>query len=92
MNSPAQRRVETLKLTDDEIKNPESCYERIKNVLIEANSKAEAKAKLFMMKQTTEETISDFATRLLDTADYAYEEENHSAKTKYYWMSSYRDC
>ena len=34
------------------------------------------------MKQNREETISDFATRLLDTADYAYEEENHSAKNQ----------
>ena len=75
----AQRRVETLRLTSCDKEDVEECYEKIANVLSEVHSKAEFRRKLFDTRQAEGETISDFASRVMELADQAYktpEEEN----------------
>ena len=82
LDSPAQRRVESLGLTASDMLDPDKCYDKMRRVLTEVNSKAEAKRKLFKMKQGENETVTDFATKLLDMADYAYMDEQPPAKNQ----------
>ena len=68
----AQRRVETLRLNCDEKEEVEQCYEKIAEVLSEVQSKAEWRKRLFEIRQNEGETISDFASRVIELADAAY--------------------
>ena len=80
LDPKAQRRVETLRLSQDEKRDVEASFERITEVLSEVHSKAECKRKLYEMKQKEEETISDFAARVIEMADAAYATENEAIK------------
>ena len=80
LDPKAQRRVETLRLSQDEKRDVEASFERITEVLSEVHSKAECKRKLYEMKQKEEETISDFAARVIEMADAAYAPENEAIK------------
>jgi hypothetical protein len=80
LDTKAQRRVEALKLTPEEKTDVEVCFERITEVLTEVHSKAECRRRLFQMHQKEDETISDFAARVTDMADAAYDPEEERIK------------
>ena len=69
LDPKAQRRVETLRLSQEEKRDVEASFERITEVLSEVHSKAECRRRLFEMKQKEEETISDFAARVTEMAE-----------------------
>jgi hypothetical protein len=81
LDTRAQRRVETLKLTPEEKQDAEVCFERITEVLTEVHSKAECRRRLFQMQQKEDETISDFAARVTELADAAYSPEEEAIKS-----------
>ena len=71
----AQRRVEALRLTPGNKWDVEECYKKIGEVLSEVHSKAESRKRLFEVKQKEDETISDFASRVLELAEQAYQSQ-----------------
>ena len=61
-----------LRLTPGVKLDLEECYKKIGQVLSEVHSKAESRKKLFQVKQTDGEAISDFASRVFELAEQAY--------------------
>ena len=82
LDEKAQRRVETLRLTEEELKNPGMCYEKLSEILSGSEARAQAKMLLFDMKQDKGESVTDFATRLIDRADLAYGSEDDGLKDR----------
>lgn len=80
LDERAQRRVETLRLTEVDKQDVMRCYDRIADVLSEQRSKAEYRRRLFEMRQGESETITDFASRVIETADAAYSPEEEEVK------------
>ena len=76
LDSKAQRRVGTLKLSLQQKCDVNQCYEDIGDVLQGSKMKADAKMKIYELNQKENETITDFAARLTDMADLAFESEN----------------
>ena len=72
----AQRRVGALRLTPEHKFDVEECYKKIGQVLSEVHSKADSRKKLFKIKQAEGETISDFASRVLELAEQAYQSQD----------------
>ena len=81
LDTRAQRRVETLKLSPEEKRDAERCFERITEVLTEVQSKAEYRRRLFQMQQMEDETITDFAVRVTEMADAAFSPEEEHIKS-----------
>ena len=76
----AQRRVGALRLTSEHKFDVEECYKKIGQVLSEVHSKAESRKKLFQIKQAEGETISDFASRVLELSEQAYQSQDEMVK------------
>ena len=82
LDEKAQRRVETLRLTKEDLTNPAACYEKLTEILSGSEARAQAKMQIFDMKQSRGESVTDFATRLLDKADLAYGVEEDSLRDR----------
>ena len=80
IDTAAQMKIETLNLDNEKKRNPEDCYEHIARAIEGTTLKNECRARLFKLKQGNDESVTEFATKLVDLTDRVYDEDNSPIK------------
>ena len=80
LDGPAQMKVETLNLSEENKLHPTECFEKIARAIEGTNLKNDCRAKLFNLRQGLDESVTDFATKLTDLADRVYDEPQSPIK------------
>ena len=80
LDAAAQMKVETLHLSDEKKRDPNDCYEQISRAIEGTTLKNECRARLFKLKQGPNDSVTEFATQLVDLAERVYDEENSPIK------------
>lgn len=72
MDQNAQMKVATLNITDEQKEDVESCLEMITRCLEGVTQTVQNRYKLYNMKQQENESLTDFACKLVELADMIY--------------------
>lgn len=75
LDEPSQSKIEILNLSPQQKSNYQDCCELIERAIEGSNTKKEWRNNLFKCKQSNNESITDFVTRLTDLADRCYGNE-----------------
>lgn len=75
LDEPSQSKIEILNLSPQQKSNYQDCCELIERAIEGSNTKQEWRNNLFKCKQSNNESITDFVTRLTDLADRCYGNE-----------------